>query len=471
MSFDAMIASYILNPGERDYSLGKLKTQDSRLKMVEEGVSAKDLFEIKKELENKISKAELDNVFYDIEMPLISILLSMEMRGIKLDIPYLNNFSVDLAEKLKKLEKEIHELAGEEFNINSPQQISKILFDKLKIEIKGLRKTPGGVISTGAAELEKLRGAHPIADLILEYRESYKLKSTYVDALPKMVAIDGRIHTNYNQTGTSTGRLSSLEPNLQNIPIRTDLGASIRKAFVADKGYKLVSFDYSQIELRLASVIAKDEKMMAAFQEGKDIHVITASEIFNVPIDKVDDKMRRAAKTLNFGVLYGMSAKSFSETAKIEYADAKKFIKEYFNDFSGIASYIENTVEQARNLGYVQTLLGRRRYIPEILSGSWQIKQSAERMAANMPIQGTAADVIKKAMIDVCDKMNLENRDDVRLLLQVHDELVFEIKDGAIDKEGKIIKEIMESVIKLDVPLEVGSEYGENLGELKEFLD
>lgn len=473
ISFDVMIASYLLNPGERDYSLNKAifsANLDSGEGKENLPGSARYLSKLKEILSKKIKDSGLEKVFYEIEMPLIAVLLSMEIKGIKTDVSYLKDFSLELDEKLKKLEKEIYDLAGEEFNINSPQQISKILFDKLQIEVKGLRKTPGGVISTGASELEKLRGVHPITDLILEYRESFKLKSTYVDALPKMVASDGRIHTNYNQTGTSTGRLSSLEPNLQNIPIRTDLGASIRKAFVADNGYELVSFDYSQIELRLASVIAKDEKMMAAFNEGKDIHVITASEIFNVPIEKVDDKMRRAAKTLNFGVLYGMSAKSFSETAKIDYADAKKFIKEYFNDFSGIANYIDSTVEQAKRLGYVQTLFGRRRYIPEILSNSWQIKQAAERMAANMPIQGTAADIIKKAMLDVYEKLGLEKREDVRLLLQIHDELVFEIRKDVVEKEGNKIKEIMENVIKLDVPLEVGSEYGENLGELKELF-
>ena len=214
-------------------------------------------------------------------------------------------------------------------------------------------------------------------------------------------------------------------------------------------------------------MIANDEKMMAAFKEGKDIHLMTAAEIFNVPIERVDDKMRRAAKTLNFGVLYGMSAKSFSETAKIDYADAKKFIKEYFSDFSGIANYIKNTIQKARELGYVQTLLGRRRYIPEILSGSWQIKQSAERMAANMPIQGTAADIIKTAMIEIYNNLNLNNRDDVRLLLQIHDELVFEIREGAVKKEALKIKEIMENVVKLEVPLLVEAEYGENLGDLK----
>lgn len=469
--FDAMLASYILNPGEREYSLNKA-ILSANLRSVEEGDSKEEsagyLFKLKEILSKKIKDNGLEKVFYEIEMPLITILLSMEIKGIKTDVSYLEKFSVELAKKLEKLEKEIYDLAGEKFNINSPQQISKILFEKLKIEIKGLRKTPGGVISTGASELEKLRGAHPITDLILEYRELFKLKSTYVDALPKMIATDGRIHTNYNQVGTSTGRLSSLEPNLQNIPIRTELGASIRRAFVASDGYKLVSLDYSQIELRLASVIAGDEKMTTAFKEGKDIHVITASEIFNVPIDQVDDKMRRAAKTLNFGVLYGMSAKSFSENAKIEYADAKKFIKEYFSDFSGIASYIEKTVEKARLLGYVETLMGRRRYIPEILSGSWQIKQAAERMAANMPIQGTAADIMKMAMIKVHDLMGLNDRDDVRLILQIHDELVFEIKKDAIKQESKKIRDIMENILKLEIPLLVGLEYGDSLGEMED---
>lgn len=452
IDFDILIAKYVLNPGNISGDVP----------------DAKDFFETKKRLEKEIKEKGLEKVFYEIEMPLLSVLAQMEIMGIKTDSQYLSGLSNDFAVRLERLEKEIYALAGEEFNINSPQQISKILFEKLKIEIKGIRKTPGGAISTSASELNKLRGAHPIADLILDYREIFKLKSTYVDALPKMIASDGRIHTNYNQAGTSTGRLSSLEPNLQNIPIRTDLGASIRKAFVADAGYKLVSFDYSQIELRLASVIANDEKMKAAFLRGDDIHQMTASEIFNVPIDKVDDKMRRAAKTLNFGVLYGMSAKSFSETAKIDYADAKKFINEYFSDFSGISKYVENTIAKAKKLGYVETLLGRRRYIPEILSQSWQIKQAAERMAMNMPIQGTAADIIKMAMVKIFNELKLKERDDVRLLLQVHDELVFEMKEQIIQKEVLKVKEIMENVIKLDVPLEVGVERGNNFGDMEE---
>lgn len=477
--FDVLLAKYVLNPGSvilngakrsegspRSFATAQDDTrfsQDDSKNLQDDDIN---LFGLKVELEKEIEAQGLKKIFYEIEMPLLPILAQMEIAGIKLDSEYLKKFSGVLAEKLEKLEKDIYKLAGEKFNINSPKQISQTLFNKLKIETKGLRKTPGGKISTGASELEKLRGAHPIADLILSYREIFKLKSTYVDALPQMVAPDGRIHTNYNQTSTSTGRLSSLEPNLQNIPIKTEVGASIRKAFVADKGYQFVAFDYSQIELRLASVIAPDEKMKTAFREGKDIHQMTASEIFNTSPEKVDDKMRRMAKTLNFGVLYGMSAKSFAETAKIDYVDAKKFIKEYFSDFSGIAGYIENIIAKARETGYVETLFGRKRYIPEILSGSWQVKQAAERMAANMPIQGTAADIIKMAMIKLWHALDLASRDDVRLLLQIHDELVFEIKEDIIKKEAEKIKNIMENVVELDVPLEVGVEYGDNLREM-----
>ncbi len=342
----------------------------------------------------------------------------------------------------------------------------------------GLRKTErGGVISTRESELEKLRNLHPIIGKILEYRELIKLKSTYIDVLPRLIDKEGRpahrygrLHTTLNQTVTVTGRLSSSDPNLQNIPIMSELGREIRKAFVAEKDWVLAAFDYSQIELRVAAHLANDPKMIKAFKEGQDIHKTTAAEIYNVAPDQVTPEFRRAAKTLNFGVLYGMGPQAFAEATGFSRDEAKNFITEYFQDFSGIRDYVVKTKQFAEANGYVETLFGRRRYIPEIYSANWQLKREAERMAVNMPIQGTAADLVKMAMIKIdcwLKKERLEEK--AKMLLQVHDELVFEIKKDLVKKTVPEIRKIMENIAKLKVPLVVEAKIGPNWGEQKKY--
>lgn len=470
ISFDILIAAYIASTGARDFSSVALLMQEFQVSGGEDpAVFGAHFFELKDLYEKKLSEGRLREVFDTIEMPLIPVLCRMEERGISLDSGFLRSLSGEVSGKIKKLEKEIFSFAGEEFNIQSTQQLSRILFEKLKIETKGLKKTEkGGKISTRESELEKLKGAHPIVENILSYRELAKLESTYIDALPALVnPKTGRIHTTFNQTGTSTGRLSSQDPNLQNIPIMSEYGKEIRKAFVASSGFVLASFDYSQIELRVAAHMADDKKMIEAFRAGRDIHAATASEIYNIPLEKVTPAHRRAAKTLNFGILYGMGASALSESAGMGRDEARVFIDEYFKDFSGIARYIQETKEFAEANGYVETLFGRRRYIPEIYSSNWQVKREAERMAVNMPIQGTATgDIVKRAMIKIDEWVRQEKLEEkVRMLLQVHDELVFEIKSEFVSKATEKIKELMESAASLVVPLVVDVSIGPNWGK------
>jgi len=399
----------------------------------------------------------------------------MEKNGIKVNLERFQRLSKNLEVRLQDLEERIYDFAGNKFNINSPQQLSEILFEKLKIETKGIKKTPGGAISTSILGLEKIKQKHKIIKLILEYREFFKLKSGFVDALPKMIGKDGRIHPKFNQLGTVTGRFSCSEPNLQNIPTKGELGKEIRMAFVAEKGFKLLSFDYSQMELRIAASISRDKKMIKFFQEGKDIHRMTASQIFNVSEDKVTEEMRGLAKTLNFGVLYGMSAYGFSEAAKVPYGEAESFIEEYMHDFQGIAQYVEDSIEKAKKLGYVETLWGRKRFLPEINSLDKNLKNAAERMAINHPCQGTAADIIKMAMVEINAKCNPApeqvrygaRMQNAKLLLQIHDELLFEVKEEKIDEVVLKIKEIMENVVKLEAPLRVEVKMGDNWGEME----
>ncbi len=410
---------------------------------------------------------EIKKIFYEIEIPLIKVLGWMEFNGVKIDVNFLKDFSKELEREIKNLEESIYDLAGCEFNIRSTQQLAEVLFDKLKLTEK-VKKTKTGR-STAATELEKLRGLHPIIDLILEYRELTKLKSTYVDALPLLVnEKTERVHTSFNQAITTTGRLSSSNPNLQNIPIRGDLGKKIRKAFIAENGFKFVSADYSQIELRLAAHLAEDENMIKAFKEGKDIHQEVASFIFKVPPSQVTPDLRRAAKTINFGILYGMSPFGLAEATGMKKEDAQKYIENYFKCYPKIKKYIENTLSFCRENGWVETLFGRRRFIPEINSGVYNIRAAAERMAINHPIQGTAADIIKLAMIEIHQKI-LMGENQIKLLLQVHDELLFEVKEELIEKFIKEIKKIMEEVVKLKVPLLVDVSIGENWGEMEEY--
>jgi len=447
--FDCFIASYLINPGTREY-----KKEESVEKNIETA----------RELWKEMSRAGLLDLFQKIEMPLISVLAKIEENGVKINIEYLKKMSEVFDKKIKKLKKEIWKLAGEEFNINSPIQIKKIIFEKIKISSKGIKKTSKkNELSTAASELERLREAHPIINFILEYRELYKLKSTYIDALPELVdKKTKRIHANFNQAITSTGRLSSSNPNLQNIPIRGDIGREIRKAFIAEKGKILVAFDYSQIELRIVASLSGDEKMINSFNSHEDIHTRTASEVWGVPLNEVTKDMRRSAKAINFGVLYGIGPRGLAKSAGISHYEAVDFISKYFSLYQGIKNYLEETKALAYSLGYSETLFGRRRYFPEINSSIPYLRAAAERMAINHPVQGTAADIIKIAMI----KINKE-LPNIRMILQVHDELVFEIKKTEYKKITKHIKELMENAVKLKVPVEVDGKIGDNWGDME----
>ena len=489
LAFDSMVASYLLNPGSRAHDLdtltfnefghqkipiedliGKGKKQISMSEVPAERISpyacedADFTLRLIKILLPRLVAEKTDHLFTNIEMPLIPVLAHMERWGISLDIKHLEKLGKKADIELKKIEKLIYELAGQEFNINSPAQLSNILFDVLGLEHLEVKKTKTG-ISTAATELAKLQGAHPVIDEIIKYRELAKLNNTYIKALPDLLSkADGRVHTSFNQTITATGRLSSSDPNLQNIPIRTDLGNEIRKAFTSDDGYNLLSLDYSQIELRIAATLSNDEAMLEIFRQGKDIHSATASKIFNVPLDEVTPRMRRDAKTINFGVLYGLSAFGLSERTKMERGEAKDFIEKYFEALPGINAYIQNTIDETRTRGFVTNALGRRRYLPEIRSSNYQVRSAAERAAVNMPIQSLNADIIKMAMIEI--NKNFRDEEDVRMLLQVHDELVFEVIQGKEAEFAAKLKGIMEGVYSLPAGLVVDIKMGKNWGEM-----
>jgi len=438
--FDVMIASYVLNSSTRAHDLKSLVMRELNKELPEMNdqgslfgtdpklivgrlVFVEELFDkFIKDLEEK----EDLGLFEKVEMRLIPVLAEMELNGIAVDKEMLARLSKEVAVDIKKVTDKIYKEAGEEFNISSSQQLREILFEKIKLPIESVKKGKTG-FSTAASELEKLRGLHPIIEMIEEYRELEKLRNTYIDVLPGLVnKTTGRIHTTFNQAVTTTGRLSSSDPNLQNIPIRAELGREIRRAFIAEKGHILVSADYSQIELRIVASLAQDEKMIEIFKKGEDIHKATAAAINGVLLDQVTKEMRYAAKEVNFGVLYGMGAYGLSWRAKIPQWQAKDFIDKYFKQFSGVKKYIDQTLKFAKEEGYVETLFGRRRYIPELKSGNFQLRNAGERMAVNMPIQGTQADLLKMAMIDV-ERHLRENYPDVKMLLQVHDIYVREM--------------------------------------------
>jgi len=488
--YDIMLAAYVLSPGE--------KMEFSRLVLVElnEEIMPEDkkgqlglgieseketgerfcreadyIFKLKNIYAEKIKKFSVEqgkennlkNILEKVEMPLVIILAEMERHGIKLNKIIFKGIAEKINVRIINLEKSIYTAAGTEFNINSPKQLAEILFEKMKLPVAEIKKGKTGY-STASNELEKLRGKHKIIEKIEEYREIFKLKTTYLDVLPLLTDENSRIHTTFNQAITATGRLSSSEPNLQNIPIRTDLGQLLRVAFEAEKGYKLVSADYSQIDLRIVAHVSGDKKMIELFLEGKDIHLATAAEINKMPMNKVTGKMRSAAKALNFGVIYGMSVFGFSQSAGITRDEAKKFIDEYMEKFTGVAEYIKSTKEFAKINGYVETEMGRRRYIPEINSPNFQVQNAAERMAINMPIQGMSADIVKLAMIKIYEEY--KNNPDVRMLLQIHDEIILEVRENIADEVGKKIKEIMERVYLLKVPLLANAKIGDNWGEI-----
>jgi DNA polymerase-1 len=420
---------------------------------------------LKNILEKEIEKKELDNLFHDVEMPLVEVLAAMEMNGVAIDTEYLAGLSSEMERKLDRLTKKVFELAGEEFNVNSPKQLSGILFEKMKLPV--VKRTKTG-FSTDEEVLTKLASRHPLPKVLLEHRELSKLKSTYVDALPGLVnPKTGRVHTSFNQTVTQTGRLSSSDPNLQNIPIRTEEGRKIRKAFMpSGRDNILLSADYSQIELRILAHLSADKHLIEAFKSGRDIHAFTAGLVFGVKEDDVTDEMRGMAKTVNFGIIYGMSPYGLSQSLGIEVDKAKEFIDSYFERYPDVKSYLEGLIAEAREKGFVTTILGRRRYIPEINSSDIRLRQFAERTAVNAPIQGSAADIIKVAMLAIHQKMMKEGLES-KMILQVHDELVFDVPKKEAGRMARIVKEGMEDVIKLKVPVEARLEEGKNWLELK----
>lgn len=479
MAFDTMIASYLLNPGARGFDLDTLaftefghrkipiaeligvgKKQISMAEVPAEKVSeycCEDTdytWRLKERLEKELhQKKMLEKLFFEIEMPLLQVLAEMEWAGIKVEPKVLRKLSLAAASESAMLEKKIHKLAGGEFNIASPIQLKEVLFEKLEISQEGLKKGKTGV-STAATELEKMRGLHPIIDLISDFREVAKLQNTYLDALPELINKEtGRIHTSFNQTIAATGRLSSTDPNLQNIPIRTELGRKVRGAFVAEKGYKFLSVDYSQIELRLAAHLSGDRKMTQVFKAGGDIHDATAKEI---------GVSRRFAKAINFGILYGLSAFGLtSRIPEVTQPEAREFIEKYKAAYKELMEYLHEVILQTRKKGYVENELGRIRNLPEINSSQFQVRAGAERAALNMPLQSLAADIIKMAMNKLGEE-GLVAKNDCRLLLQVHDELLFEIEESKVKEYAKKIVNIMERAYKLKVPLVAEAKAGED---------
>ena len=491
LEFDAMLAAYLLDPGKRDYGMEKILFEKLGVEGGCEILSERNevvpdskfsglvyLFDLVETLRSEIADAEMERLFSKIEMPLISVLCDIEMAGVKIDTALLKKISAETDKEIKRLSETIHEMSGDEaFNINSSRQLAEVLFEKMKVSTAGIKKGKTGY-SVAASELDKMREAHPIVDFISDYRELCKLKNTYIDTLPKLINPETkRLHTTFNQNVTATGRLSSSDPNLQNIPIRTDIGRKIREAFVAEEGRILLSADYSQIELRIIATIADDKKMQEIFRNGLDIHTATAAEVNGVPLEEVTSQMRRAAKALNFGVIYGMSVFGFAQSAGIDRGQAKEFIDNYMKNFTAVAAYIERSKLEAAEKGYAETLWGRRRYLPELHSSNAMVRAGAERMAINMPIQGTAADLMKINMIKIQEwtkKYNRENPDAVRTLLQVHDELLFSVKKEFLSDAGDFIKREMENGhIKFDghdidfaVPIEVSLKAGKNWGEM-----
>lgn len=422
----------------------------------------------------QIKEKNLSYVYEQIELPIMPIISKMEEHGVLIDLEYLQKLSTDYHTELSAIEKRIWGYAGE-FNINSPKQLGEVLFDKLNLTVKGLKKSAGGARSTRESELEKMRDLHPIIEDILMYRERQKLLSTYIDVIPKLVAIDGRLHAQFLQDGASTGRFSSQNPNLQNIPIKTELGKNIRNAFIAASGKKLVSFDYSQIELRLAAILSGDEYLSQVFRDDKDIHAAVASRVFSVPEAEVTHEMRRKAKVINFGILYGMGVSALQKNIGTNRAEAQIFYDNYFAQFPTIAGYLERTKEFARVHGYTETLFGRRRYFRDIKSKLPFLRAMAERMAINAPIQGSSADLTKIGMKNADRALAEKNLlGKAKLILQIHDELIYEVDEDAVEQVTKIVQDAMEQVIpesflegKQHVPIKVGVGVGNNYGEVK----
>ena len=468
--FDTMIAAYLLNPSKPGYQLedisfdylGGLLLNESQ---THPAACAEIVLKLKPLLEEQLKEKGLYELFCTLEMPLVSVLASMEEAGIKIDLKLLNQLSGDIAGRLVKLIAEIYASSGTEFNINSPKQLGEVLFGKLKLPV--IKRTKTGP-STNEDVLRQLSQSHELPALLLEYRQLTKLKSTYIDALPLLVdARSGRIHTSFNQTGTETGRLSSSNPNLQNIPIKTDIGKNIRRAIIAsDKRHCLVSCDYSQIELRILAHLSADDTLIEAFHRGEDIHRFTAALIYQTPEEEVKESMREIAKRVNFGILYGQTAYGLGRDLSIPFAQAQDFIDAYFLRYPKVKIYVDQQVKKAEDNGFVTTLLGRRRYIPEIKSKNQSLRLFAQRQAVNTPIQGSASDLIKLAMVKIAEQLR-EKELKARMILQIHDELVFELPYTELDKLVKLARENMEHVLKLKVPVRVDIKKGDNWLEME----
>lgn len=477
---DLMLISYLINP-KGDYSLKDISISelDKDIKSLDEylgkGKSKKNAYDLesilaeeylsnnlmviihsKDSLIEKLKELKMDHLLENIELPLIKVLANMEMAGVKVDKEELNKINLEISERIEIVQNKIFDLAGGEFNINSPKQLGEILFEKLKLPV--IKKTKTGY-STDVEVLGKLRNEHEIVEFIEEYRTLTKLKSTYIEGLIPAIKENGRIHSKFNQTVAATGRLSSNEPNLQNIPTRTEEGRLIRKAFIAGQGKKLIAADYSQIELRVLAELSGDENMLDAFNQGVDIHTKTASEVFHVSIDDVTKRQRSDAKAVNFGIVYGISDFGLSQDLNIPRKTAKEYIDKYLASYPNIKKYMDEVVKNAKETGYVETLFNRRRYIPELTSSNFNVRSFGERIALNTPIQGTAADIIKIAMINVSNRIEKEQLES-RLILQIHDELIIEAIDGEVELVTKIIKEEMENAVKMNVELLVDVEVG-----------
>jgi DNA polymerase I len=494
LTFDTMLAEFILNPASHNLGLknlafvklgeemthiedliGKGKKQITMDEVAIESVAPYAVADAEIPLRlmalqiDELKRVNGEKLLYEIDLPLTPVLADMEMTGISLDLPFFEETSKRLEKRMNEIEKQVFESVGKPFNLNSTQQLSDILFTRLGLEPPDRgNKTASGHFSTSAGVLDLLRGKHPVVDLVLEHRELSKLKSTYVDALQAALNSEtGCVHTSYSQIGAVTGRLSSSDPNLQNIPIRTEEGRRLRHGFIASKGHVLLSVDYSQIELRLVAHMAQDENMLAAFRSGEDIHATTAAAIYGVGTDKVTKAMRRHAKAINFGLIYGMSVFGLTRTTELTLAEAETFVKAYFQKFPGIKKYLDGIRKQAAQQGYVETLLGRRRYFPALQSkANVQVKNREEREAINAPVQGTAADIMKIAMLNIAPALK-EAGLKAKMLLQVHDELVFECPKNELKETARVVQEIMENAYPLSIPLSTEARYGANWGETK----
>ena len=484
--FDTMIAHYLLNPdgrhgmdylsevylnykpvsietiiGKKGKNQGNFRDADLRTQTDYAAEDADVTFQLYELFSPQLKKENLEDLFYNVEMPLMEVLAKMELEGISLDEKWLAQESIDLENDLRQLESKIFEISGEEFNMNSPRQLGDVLFEKMQLDPKA-KKTKTGQYATSEDVLQKLASKHEIIQHILEYRTYQKLKSTYVDALPSQIdKDDNRVHTNFSQTTAATGRLASVNPNLQNIPIRTLRGQQIRGAFVSGEGKKIISADYSQIELRLIAEISGEDNMIKAFQDGEDIHAATAAKLFNIPLEEVSKTQRGQAKTVNFGILYGQGAFALAEQTGLSRSEAKQMIEAYYETYPKLKEYMAEQVKRARDIGYVETILGRKRHLKDINSGNFVVRAHAERNAVNAPIQGSAADVVKIAMIKIQKELEKEKLK-TKMLLQVHDELVFESPIDEVEVATNIIKTEMENAIETQVPLLVEVGVGKN---------